>query len=197
MNPAMSSWVALRRRIDFRRGSRVLILGATGNAGRLAVQIAKRFGAEEVIGAGRNTELLDGLPALGADRTLTLDRLAEASEADVVLDYLWGDPAARGMTDLLTGRSDRSAPLTWIQIGSVAGATSAIPSAALRSARLQLLGSGIGSVAGRDFAAELPAIARAASRGELAIRARPVPLSEVETTWGETASSSERVVFVP
>ena len=43
MNPAMSSWIALRRRVTFQPGERVLILGATGNAGRMAVQAAKRF----------------------------------------------------------------------------------------------------------------------------------------------------------
>ncbi len=50
MNPAMSSWVALRRRISFEPGQSVLVLGATGNAGRLAVQVAKYLGASHVIG---------------------------------------------------------------------------------------------------------------------------------------------------
>src|SRR6202161_4145084 len=40
MNPAMSSWLALRQRIDFTAGQRVLVLGATGNAGRMAIQVA-------------------------------------------------------------------------------------------------------------------------------------------------------------
>ncbi len=197
MNPAMSSWVALHRRIDFRPGSSVLVLGATGNAGRIAVQVAKRLGAAEVIGAARNTALLADLPAVGADRTLSLDRLAEAADVDVVIDYLWGEPTAKGMVDLLTHRSDRSRDLTWIQIGSVAGATSPIPSAALRSARLQIVGSGIGSVSGRDFAAELPQIATAASRGEFAIRTRVVPLRDVERAWAGAAASGDRIVFTP
>ena len=54
MNPAMSSWVALRRRISFEAGQSVLVLGATGNAGRMAVQVAKHLGASQVIGAGRD-----------------------------------------------------------------------------------------------------------------------------------------------
>ncbi len=197
MNPAMSSWVALRKRIDFRPGSRVLVLGATGNAGRIAIQVAKRFGASEVIGAARNTELLGELDAVGADRTVTLDRLGEASEVDVVIDYLWGQPAAAGMVELLTSRADRGAPLTWLQIGSVAGATSDIASAALRSARLQIVGSGIGSVSGRDFAAELPVIAEVASRGEFAIRTTAVPLADVEQAWTRSLGASERIVFTP
>jgi NADPH:quinone reductase-like Zn-dependent oxidoreductase len=61
INPVMSSWVAARHRVAFKRGSRVLILGATGNVGRAAIQVAKRFGAKEVIGAGRNPQRLDEL----------------------------------------------------------------------------------------------------------------------------------------
>src|SRR5262249_36187441 len=79
LNPAMSSWVALRRRVDFKRGQSVLVLGATGNAGRMAVQVARRFGASRVIGAGRDAAALDALRPLGADDVLTLDRLAEAA----------------------------------------------------------------------------------------------------------------------
>jgi NADPH:quinone reductase-like Zn-dependent oxidoreductase len=197
MNPAMSSWVALRRRIDFRPGSRVLVLGATGAAGRIAVQVAKRFGAAQVVGAGRDAGRLAGLAALGADRTLALDELAQAADVDVVLDYLWGDVAARGMVDVLTHRADRRAPLTWVEIGSMAGATAPVPGAALRAGRLELVGSGFGSVSMRDFAAELPAIAEAASRGELAVDARAVPLADVERAWTEPVAAGERIVFVP
>ena len=53
MNPAMSSWVALRQRVQFRAGQNVLVLGSTGNAGQMAVQIAKLFGANQIIAAGR------------------------------------------------------------------------------------------------------------------------------------------------
>ena len=61
MNPAMSSWVALRRRIDFQPGQAVLVLGATGSSGQMAVQVAKQLGAGRVIAAGRNPERLAGL----------------------------------------------------------------------------------------------------------------------------------------
>jgi len=197
MNPVMSSWVALRRRIDFRRRQRVLILGANGNAGRLAVQVAKRFGAGQVIAAGRDGARLPALRALGADATCTFDELAKAADVDVVIDYVWGEPAARAIVDLLTARADRGAPMTWIQIGSVAGPTAAIPSAALRSARLQIVGSGIGSVPGRDFIKELPKMAAAVADGAFDVRARAVPLAEVEQAWTATAGTPDRIVFVP
>ncbi|MFJ6215165.1 zinc-binding alcohol dehydrogenase family protein [Streptomyces sp. NPDC092296] len=195
MNPGMSSWVALRRRIAFREGQRVLILGATGSAGGMAIQIAKRFGAAQVIAVGRDTTRFKALEALGADRTITFDEVGVAADVDVVLDFVWGEPAAGAMLPMLTARADRSAPLTWIQIGSLAGATAPVPSAALRAAQLQILGSGIGSVSPRDFIAELPELAEAVTEGALDVHARAVPLAEIAQAW--TERTSERLVFVP
>ena len=197
INPVMSSWVALRHRINFKRGSRVLILGATGNAGRMAIQVAKRFGAKEVIGAGRNVHRLNELTALGADRVLTLDQLDQASHVDVVIDYVWGEPSAKGMVDLLTHRSDRRKDLTWIQIGSMAGPGAEIISAALRSTRTQIVGSGVGSVSGHDFRKEISKIAEAVTAGAFDINTDTVPLSDVATAWTQTLDSKKRLVFLP
>ncbi len=190
MNPAMSSWMALRRRVPFRVGQDVLVPGATGNAGQLAVQIAKRLGAGQIIAAGRSAERLAALPALGTTVTVRLDagdtpgRLGPAAtDVDVVLDYLWGEPAAAAMTAVVTDRADRGKPLAWIQIGAVAGATAAIPSAALRAARLQIVGSGQGSVSTREYLAELPALAEEIAAGTLDVDARAMPLPEVEEAW--------------
>ncbi|GLY30501.1 zinc-binding alcohol dehydrogenase family protein [Kineosporia sp. NBRC 101731] len=195
MNPGMSSWVALRRRIAFEKGQRVLVLGATGNSGRLAVQIARLFGASQVIAAGRDRTRLQELRALGADEVITFDEVGKAADVDVVLDYLWGDVTAGLMVPMLRSRADRSAPLTWIQIGSMAGPDAAVPAAALRQARLQIVGSGIGSVPARDILAELPALAAAVTDGSLQVQARAVPLAEVAGHW--EATTGERVVFVP
>ncbi|GAA0516877.1 NADPH:quinone reductase [Paractinoplanes deccanensis] len=195
MNPGMSSWIALRRRVAFTPGQRVLVIGATGNAGRMAVQIAKLFGAAHVIAAGRDAKRLAALPALGADETCTFDRIDRAADVDVVLDFVWGAPAADAMIPMLTARADRSAPLTWIQIGSMAGATAPIPSVALRSSRLQIVGSGIGSVPARDIIEELPGLAAAVAEGAIDVRARAVPLAEVARAW--TADTDERIVLVP
>lgn len=196
MNPGMSSWVALRRRIAFEKGQRVLVLGATGSAGRMAIQIAKRFGAAEVFAAGRDAARLEPLTGLGADRVLTFDSIAAAADADVVLDFVWGEPAADAMIPLLTARADRSVPLTWVQIGSMAGASAPVPSAALRAARLQIVGSGIGSLSPRDILAELPELAEAVTEGALDIRARPVSPSGIAEAWNDHRTD-ERLVFVP
>ena len=203
MNPVMSSWIALRRRIHFEPGQTVLVLGATGSSGRMAVQVAKHFGAEHVIGAGRDPQRLAALADLGADVTVRLDdagstdELARAShDVDVVIDYLWGPSTASAMAALVVNRSDPGKALTWIEIGSVAGPEAAIPSAALRAARLQIVGSGQGSVPTRDILAELPAIAGEITRGTFRIDARSVPLTDVEAAWTET-ETEQRIVFAP
>jgi len=195
MNPAMSSWVALRRRIPTVEPKRVLVIGATGNAGRMAVQISRMLGAEHVIAAGRSTARLSALPALGAAETRTLADLESASDVDVVLDYVWGEPAAQAMMQILTARADRSVPLTWVQLGSMASPTAPIPAAALRSARLDIVGSGIGSVPSREMIAELPEIAAALNDGRIRVDARAVPLAKIESEWD--SSCDQRVVFVP
>ncbi|HEY1815065.1 MAG TPA: zinc-binding alcohol dehydrogenase family protein [Kofleriaceae bacterium] len=199
MNPAMSAWLALRRRVRFEAGQRVLVLGATGNAGRMAIQVAKRFGASRIVAAGRRTDRLVGLAALGATDTVSLEpgELARAAaDVDVVIDYVWGAPAAAAMAALITGRADRGQPLAWIQVGSVAGATSPIPSAALRAARLQIVGSGQGSVGTREILDELPELAREIAAGTFATDAVPVPLADIELAWND-AATTQRFVIVP
>jgi NADPH:quinone reductase-like Zn-dependent oxidoreductase len=206
MNPGMSSWIALRSRIAFEPGQRVLVLGATGNAGQLAVQIAKHLGAAHVVAAGRDPERLATLTGLGADVTVSLagdpdtaDRAlgGAAADVDVVLDYLWGTATARVMPAVITNRSDRSRPLTWIEIGSMAGLELTLPSAWLRAARLQLVGSGQGSVSTRDIVRELPALAAEISTGAYTVGAVATPLSEVRTAWRAPVAPGQRIVFAP
>lgn len=203
MNPAMSSWVALRRRIDFRPGQSVLILGATGSAGRLAVEVARSLGAGRVVAVGRGRERM--LP-LGADVTVDLlgedhavaAALGEAGrEVDVVIDYLWGRPTRDALRAIIPSRADESQVLTWIQVGSVAGLEAPVPSAALRASRLQIIGSGQGSMSTQDIAAELAGLARAVAEGSFGVETRAVPLSAVGTAWADDPGSAGRVVFIP
>jgi NADPH:quinone reductase-like Zn-dependent oxidoreductase len=199
MNPAMSSWVALRRRVPLRPGQSVLILGATGNAGQMAVQVAKRLGASRVVGAGRDLSRLALLPGLGADAAVTLDDAAlakEAAEVDIVIDYLWAKPAGAAMMALLTARSDRSRELNWIQIGSMAGPTIELPSVALRSANLRLQGNGQGAVSTRAYLEELPALVDEIDRGTIAVTARALPLTDVEQIWTAPEEPGVRTVLV-
>jgi NADPH:quinone reductase-like Zn-dependent oxidoreductase len=200
MNPAMSSWVALKRRADFVSGQRVLVLGATGSSGQMAVQVAKLLGAAQVIAAGRDPQRLAACKDLGADTVVRLGEspgLGEvAADVDVVIDYLWGPVTAEAMTAIATDRRDEARPLTWIEVGAVAGATADIPAAALRARPLRIVGSGQGSVSTRDILSELPAIAEAVGSGALRIDARAVPLTDVATVW-QDADSDARIVLTP
>lgn len=205
MNPAMSAWVALRRRVPIQAGQSVLILGATGSAGQMAVQVAKRLGAGTVIGAGRDKTRLDTLPGYGADATVALTDDAEATaavlaeaacEVDLVIDYLWGKPASEAMMALLRARSDRSRELNWIQIGSMAGPTIELPSVALRSANFRIQGNGQGAVSTRAYLAELPSLIEEIDHGGLAVSAHAVPLAEVESAWNAPEVPGVRTVLV-
>jgi NADPH:quinone reductase-like Zn-dependent oxidoreductase len=205
MNPGMSSWVALRQRISFEAGQQVLVLGATGNAGQLAVQIAKFLGAGRVTAAGRDAERLARLTSLGADETVSLsgepDEIAQAlaaagADADVVIDYLWGSVTEQAIPALVKGRAERSKPLWWIEIGSMAGTTITLPSAALRAANLQLLGSGQGSITTAGIVAELPELAAQITAGTLVVDPLPTALSDVESAWNAPTAPGRRVVFV-
>jgi NADPH:quinone reductase-like Zn-dependent oxidoreductase len=206
MNPAMSAWVALRRRVPLAPDQSVLVLGATGTAGGMAVQVAKRMGASYVVGAGRNPERLAGLAALGADKVVALvddpvvmgERLASAAaEVDVVIDYLWGKPAAIALMALLEARADRSRAMEWIQIGAITGPTLELPSVALRSANLRLQGVGQGAIAPDAYLAELPALVEEIGAGTIAVNARSVPLAEVEITWNTPEAPGIRTVLIP
>lgn len=204
MNPLMSSWIALRQRTSFEAGQSVLILGATGSSGQMAVQVARLLGATQVIAAGRDAERLATLAGFGADAVVQLgdaaaarNELAEkARDVDVVIDYLWGPPTVDAMEAIVRNRSDPGKPLTWIEIGSVAGAAAEIPSAALRAARLQIVGSGQGSVPTRDILAELPTLATEITSGTFRIDARGVALADVEAAWNDTRSA-QRIVITP
>ena len=115
---------------------------------------------------------------------------------DIVLDYLWGAPTETAMVAVVTNRPDPSKPLTWVQIGSVAGPTAAIPSAALRAVRLQVVGSGQGSVPTQDIQAELVELAAAITSGTVQLQARSVSLADVEAAWADPDPAA-RVVITP
>ncbi|MEW2166777.1 zinc-binding alcohol dehydrogenase family protein [Streptomyces sp. NPDC007084] len=206
MNPAMSSWVALRRRVALQPGAGVLVLGATGNAGQLAVQIARHLGAGRVVAAGRDGERLGLVSRLGADETVSLvgepkevaDRLAAgAADVDVVIDYLWGPAAEQAMPALLTARAERGRTLSWIQIGSMAGAEISLPSFLLRAADLRIMGSGQGSVTTAGIVAELPSLAAEIASGSFAVDPLVLPLSEVERAWSTPTAPGQRIVLAP
>ncbi len=206
MNPGMSAWGALEHRAHFAAGESVLILGATGSAGHMAVQIARRFGARRIVAVGRNPEALEEAKNLGADTTISLqqehDALVSAFRAelangiDVVLDYLWGAPAEALLAAVVQkGLDHDAARMRYIQIGNSADPDITLPAAVLRSSGLELLGSGFGSVSMEKIFASLRAILHSATQNPFRMNLRAVPLHDVEKLWN--AADEARLVFVP
>lgn len=205
MIPAISSWVALTKRAPLQAGQRVLVLGATGTAGQLAVQIARHLGAGHVVAAGRDPQALGRLPALGADEVVRLlgttadgDAVAAAaSDVDVVLDYLWGPVTTAILPALCQRRQDESRSLSWVSIGSMAGEHVTLSSVLLRKRNLHIVGSGQGATSTADMFSVVPDIVAAIAAGALQVRVREVPLADVERYWTVAPPSGERIVFVP
>lgn len=205
MIPALSSWVALVHRAPLARGQRVLVLGATGASGQLAVQIAKRLGAGHVVAAGREAKALAEVRALGADEVVALtgtpadgDAVAAmASEVDIVLDYVWGSVTSAVMPAVCRCRADEARALRWVLIGSVAGDELALSSVLLRKRNLHILGSGQGASSMAEMFSVVPDIIAACAAGALRVQVREVALAEVEPAWTARVASGERLVFVP
>jgi len=208
VNPAMSSWAALMWRAQLVAGETVLVLGATGVAGRLAVQIAKRLGAGRVIAAGRNPQALQALKELGADAVISLDQEHDPLVAafrseyagaglDVVLDYLWGRPAECVLEAIShKGLRKRASRLRFVQIGESAGGTLSLRAAALRSSGLELLGSGLGSASLDQLRAAVEEFFKIAVSEPFQFNVKTVSLSDVEALW-ERPEHGTRLVFQP
>jgi NADPH:quinone reductase-like Zn-dependent oxidoreductase len=202
-NPGMSSWAAYTERARLKVGETVLVNGATGTAGRLAVQIAKHLGAKKVIATGRNADALRSVAALGADVTIPLvesealeDSFKEqfAAGVDVVIDYLWGKSAE---CLLIAGAKAgvEAVPIRFVQIGSSSGSDITLPSAVLRSSAIELMGSGIGSIPLDRLVNAISGLLQATVPSGFKIAVKPVPLSEVEQAWIED-DSTQRTVFI-
>jgi NADPH:quinone reductase-like Zn-dependent oxidoreductase len=198
-NPGMSSWAALMERAHLKPGETVLINGATGIAGQLAVQIARHLGARKIIATGRNRHKL---ALLGADVAIALEddpKIMEqrfepefADGVDVVVDYLWG---ASAESLLIAGAKagPEAVPIRFIQVGTASGTDITLPGAVLRSSSIELMGSGIGSVPLPRLIAAVDGVLRTAASHPFHIPIRVASLAEVEQIW--PVDDDKRTVF--
>jgi NADPH:quinone reductase-like Zn-dependent oxidoreductase len=201
-NPGMSAWVSLKDRAGILPGETVLILGATGVAGQMAVQVARHLGAKRVIGAGRN---VDALRNANVDEVIGLNQpegdLREAfvveavAGIDIVIDYLWGRPTELLLEALGKGfKATATHPTRLVEVGQSAGPTITLPGSTLRSIDLTLMGSGFGAASIERILAAIPQLFALAAKGTLKIDVEPVPLAEVEAAWNRT-DKGRRIVF--
>lgn len=205
-NVLLGSDAALRYRARIQKGDTVLVNGATGITGKVAVQVAKILGADKVIATGRNEAMLKELKALGADETISLrrtddeilSRLVDINtdhHINIVLDYLWGHPMTLILKALQVSKQGSTRVVT---VGEMAGATIELPSGILRSSQIELLGSGIGSIPMNEIGAYMknvmPEMLAAAAAGRLRIDTTVYPLKDIATAW-QANNSGKRVVI--
>ena len=205
-NPGVSAWLSLSYRAKLAAGENVLILGATGVTGKLAVKIAKLLGAARVVAAGRNQQQLSKLHDLGADATISLAmpetelieafrREAGQSGFQVVIDYVWGRPAEVFLTAMTRNEfAVMQSETRFVQVGESAGPTITLPAAVLRSTALTILGTA-GIPPFNVLREAFEQVMTHASKGELQVDTERVPLAEVENAW-RGAEPGRRLVIV-
>jgi len=202
VNPGMSAWLSIKERAQLAPGETILILGATGVAGQLAIQAARHVGAGRVVAAGRN---LGAIASENVDAVISLaqaeDDIREAFAVevrkgiDVVIDYLWGRPTELFLEALTRGFDPNAKRCTrLIELGESAGKTINLPGATLRSVDLRLMGGGFGSVPLQRIFDAIPTIFSLSASGALRVSVDPVPLAEIESAWNRK-ESGKRIVF--
>lgn len=204
-NPGMSSWAALTERAQLQPGEGVLINGANGASGRLAIRIARHLGAGRIVVTARNTAAEADLRALGADVFIALGQEPDALQAalraeidkgiGVVLDYVWGSSAETIMQAATSHAPGEAAQrIRFVNIGSLGGLNINLPAGLLRSTGLELMGSGLSSVSNADLVRCIGEMFKVMRHIGLEIDAVGRPLTEVEQVWANSQDRS-RVVF--
>ena len=187
-------------------GETVLIQGATGVAGRLAVQVARLLGAGRIVATGRDDDQLRSVRALGADAVINTavgdDELARAftDEAgdgyDVVVDYLWGRPTEILLRTLVPESFAFGKPTRLVQVGESAGRELTLTADSLRTSGVEIYGAAKGLDA-QLIGAVYEQIVQWARAGELVFDLAAIPLSDIEAGWQRTDLRGKRLVVLP
>lgn len=195
-NMLIGSDIPLKIKAGIKEGTVVLINGATGLTGSLAVQMAKFHGAGKIIVTGRNAAKLDHLKSLGADVAIRIDEddnsviqqivdTYKQSPFSVILDYLWGHSAELILEAIRKVRPKEG--IKFISIGSLAGENISLPSQLLRSSDLTIMGSGIGSFSGsvikKYLKEDLTKIFNYAASNPFEVKLKEFKLNEVSEAW--------------
>jgi NADPH:quinone reductase-like Zn-dependent oxidoreductase len=200
-NTGLGAWLALSWRAGLEAGQTVLVLGATGAVGTIAVQAAKVLGAGRVIAAARPSDRLARLLERGADAVVEIDgdgdlaerfREAAGGEVHVTIDALWGEPALAAIK--VAARRARH-----VQVGQIAGVDITLPAPAIRSVSLDIRGF---SVAHPPIEVRREGYARLTehvARGDIAVDLERVPLEQVERAWEHvrSAAGGAKQVLIP
>ncbi len=207
-NAVAGSAMALRFRAAMQPGETVLINGATGFTGKIAVQVAKHYGAGRIIVTGRNEQSLQSLFALGADEVISLKQDDETIIAkikqihsnaliDIVIDYLWGHTAELILA-ALKGKGSFTHKTRFVSIGSITGDKIQLSSEMLRSVDLHLSGSGLGSWSieemGKLFSEIIPEMFQLAADNKMKVDTEKGSLADIEKLWNMEVPGGKRLV---
>jgi NADPH:quinone reductase len=200
---AVAAHMALTWRGELAPGEQVIVLGAGGVVGQVAVQLARAAGARRVIAGARSEAAQARAEKAGADAVVALDtddvdelarRFTAAADGPVhlVLDPLFGPPAAAAARALCPhGRL--------VNLGSSAGETCPLDSSTLRGKSLRLLGYTNNALTREQRAAAVTAVAEHAARGALAVAHEVVSLVDAAAAWQRQADggAAGRIVLRP
>ena len=171
----LAGWMPVAWRAPVREGDRVLVLGATGTAGQVALQAARLLGAEHIVAAGRDAESLERALELGADEAVVLD--GDFGEPTYVFDPLCGEPLERAIAAAAPGARI-------VQLGQSARPTATIPSAAVRGKQLELLGYSNFAVPADVLAEHYRLLVGHSLEGTIRVDLERIGLDEVGDAWG-------------
>jgi NADPH2:quinone reductase len=196
----LAAWLPLSWRAPVREGDRVLVLGATGTLGLVAVQAAKILGAARVVAAGRDPERLERARSAGADAIVSLGvedlagALKEACGGDgptLVLDPVWGEPLVAALHAAAPGARI-------VQIGQSAGPDASVPSGAVRGKMLELLGYTNLRVPHESLAHGYEELVAHAAAGRITLDLERVPIEQGADAWARQAAGADtKLVLIP
>lgn len=209
-NAIMGSAMGLKFKTDLKEGETVLINGATGITGKVAIQVAKLLGAKKVIATGRNEEALQSLVGLGADEVISLQADDESfkqkikdihneTPIDIVLDYVWGH-SVENILSALKGDGTFSHKTRLVSVGAMSGDMIQLSSQILRGTDIQISGSGLGSWTKEEvkmlLSEIIPEMFQAAVNGKLKIDTETVHLKDIETIWEREIANRKRLIVL-
>lgn len=211
-NAALGSYLPLMVKGQFEKGKTVLINGGTGITGKFAIQLAKHYGAKKIIVTGRIENRQQELFDLGADELISteqdeavfkkeIQRLNRENPVDIVLDYLWGRPAEI-IIQTLGGDGDNhpETPVRLINLGSLSGTNINLDCNIIRSSKLEILGSGLGSYSKTEFSnfykTTLLELFELASQGIVSVDVVVEDLKNIEQAWNRDTNGKRLVIKI-
>jgi NADPH2:quinone reductase len=194
----MAGWMPVAWRAPVRNDDRVLVLGATGTAGLVAVQAAKLLGAKRVVAVGRNAERLQRAAELGAHATVSLEEgdlvtaFKEAAGGDgptYIVDTLWGAPAVAALQAAAPG-------WRFVQVGQSAGAEATVASAVIRGKMGELYGYTDFAVPKDEFREQYLRLVGHAAAGEISFDIETYPLERIAEAWERQANGAHAKIVI-